>query len=1384
MTGIVFWVLVVLTGSQLVTVAGEPVAHVTYFSTIATREIYINQAIVIDASDSVHTSSGTLYYTFVYDDGTPSVGPTTSATDLHFFNTNGNIKVEVTVNDNTGGSTTNAGKMAPVIRFHVPVVKRPACFQFSVNGTNSETSFMYRYNSNSGANLTVLSQAHGKNGADASKDSTTFQFASLGEIPYLKVNNLSHVEYFRFDDNNQLQEQSWAVDFPRSLIQGSSSFVIGSVLSSGQSILGCTLDDSEFEFLDATFGTKLGDTLADLGSSPAQGVNIKTTNYQPSLFRIRPSSCSPSTAAAVLGIANPSVSYNGALVFITTDSFGPLTEIRDLLRMSSGTPGNFTVCKKSTWAECETLVVHDLVLSVNRAVCLTNQGLLVSGVNSEASSSLLDWTLIGEISPAITSLFSTGSMNSDYVQLFLNTRCENTVPKIHLVFRPDISSISSSTGLQSSLYQALEPFLTWTKLTIDTSVVSVTDGPYDIASAALNEDQNIVTIMIGIRKKVGNIWGFSKVKTILMSVENSQVTRTQAGFVFPSGDEMVGMDYHENEFDLYAYGSSVYWSVDNGISFFKLNTLVPGSYGISFSSSMYDKSFAIATSSKGVLYGKVGTDFCQPVEDPFYVDASASSTTTFHAIGQTNLGKVQKVSFSVPKTYPTSSSSYPTGFLLTVDGAVRGSSSPFLKTSLLPSNSIMRNSDNKPYSALAPVFINDITVIFFTQTDPRVNTNVDFNGVTLTTEQKAQYNAYTKFHQFHYSEQITSRSQVGSAEIEEVVEGTLYSACKASIKAPFEHVTNTQSPALKATISVGGYTLVYDTPTGTADNSLKYGSLSLAYPNVDSLTTQQVTLDLTLTNPGDEGWLYSDVGKSVLLNNGTFFITELVGKLQVKANVVQRMAYAGSAAPDKWYMYDFRLWDELAQVNVQTLTIGAAVAGESTVTLSAGSFQFTAAFVGKVLSTTFDYGATGGHGIFSQYISATQMKVREIKAFTAGVKNAGQFSIFDMADSNVYTPLISAPTYTVHSSNCSYDEFYSNAPARNWYLDRSETVVVESVIKYRSKLWPSNFKRVRANSLFYSVGNSSVINVTTLDTSVEVSNDTYSIRINIQGRSTTGSSVLSIRATDSMPICKNTSQDIQIFTECPPSKRAAWILPYGLTENDILYGDPKEKDGTHRLEFLPVNYRPPSYMGAAIPLTDNIYNGDPSEDLYRTTYKVSKESGKFKQCKDKANRAECGCTTRQRWIPFASNSDCVDRVIRYSIEENEFYPNFQIFEDNKPTKAMTLRYTLTELNGRTDYCPQEAASCSSKAELDSVIFDPAKNKSMLFSGSELYHFRMTVVKDNNTFCDISTELMIYIYDPSLPERIQWAIMAITSVAFGGVLLVVYLWYNYTRKGSY
>ena len=56
----------------------------------------------------------------------------------------------------------------------------------------------------------------------------------------------------------------------------------------------------------------------------------------------------------------------------------------------------------------------------------------------------------------------------------------------------------------------------------------------------------------------------------------------------------------------------------------------------------------------------------------------------------------------------------------------------------------------------------------------------------------------------------------------------------------------------------------------------------------------------------------------------------------------------------------------------------------------------------------------------------------------------------------------------------------------------------------------------------------------------------------------------------------------------------------------------------------------------------------PMLPLEKDFFPESVKLAKYKQCDGKANREACGCTDEQRVSPNVADSDCIDRVRRYT----------------------------------------------------------------------------------------------------------------------------------------
>ncbi|EHB02611.1 Cation channel sperm-associated protein subunit beta [Heterocephalus glaber] len=141
-------------------------------------------------------------------------------------------------------------------------------------------------------------------------------------------------------------------------------------------------------------------------------------------------------------------------------------------------------------------------------------------------------------------------------------------------------------------------------------------------------------------------------------------------------------------------------------------------------------------------------------------------------------------------------------------------------------------------------------------------------------------------------------------------------------------------------------------------------------------------------------------------------------------------------------------------------------------------------------------------------------------------------------------------------------------------------------------------------------------------------------------------------------------------------------IPY----EDWISGVHKDSQGFNQIKTLPVNYRPPSIMGIAIPLTDNFYHADPSKPIPRNLFHKSKEAGKYKQCANASTREECNCTNEQKLSHAVAFSDCKEKVPRFKFPVTQYPISLEIFSDNKfvPVKSPYF-VTVTEVNRRKNW---------------------------------------------------------------------------------------------------
>ncbi|KAI5937037.1 Cation channel sperm-associated protein subunit beta [Manis javanica] len=231
---------------------------------------------------------------------------------------------------------------------------------------------------------------------------------------------------------------------------------------------------------------------------------------------------------------------------------------------------------------------------------------------------------------------------------------------------------------------------------------------------------------------------------------------------------------------------------------------------------------------------------------------------------------------------------------------------------------------------------------------------------------------------------------------------------------------------------------------------------------------------------------------------------------------------------------------------------------------------------------------------------------------------------------------------------------------------------------------------------------------------------------------------------------------------------------------DWISGIHKDRQGFNLIKTLPVNYRPPSNMGIAIPLTENFYHADPSKPIPRNLFHKSKKSGKFKQCANVSTRKECNCTNDQKFSHAVAFSDCREKVPRFKFPVTQYPISLEIHsEDGHIPVQYPYLVTVTEVNRRENWelkhsVPENIKKLKDHFEL--ILHAPVYNPlglNLSIKGSELFHFRVSVVP-GVTFCNLVEEFQIYVDEVPLPFPGHALIAVAAAVVLGGLIFTAFM----------
>ncbi|XP_069853824.1 cation channel sperm-associated auxiliary subunit beta-like isoform X1 [Dipodomys merriami] len=305
-----------------------------------------------------------------------------------------------------------------------------------------------------------------------------------------------------------------------------------------------------------------------------------------------------------------------------------------------------------------------------------------------------------------------------------------------------------------------------------------------------------------------------------------------------------------------------------------------------------------------------------------------------------------------------------------------------------------------------------------------------------------------------------------------------------------------------------------------------------------------------------------------------------------------------------------------------------------------------------------------------------------------------------------------------------------------------------------------------------------------LDVSVNGSfdnTDSYSIDISVTSRSVyQGSTSLALVMWEASSECFVTTLVPTLKSSCSYLRAMRHIPSMVIPPEDWLSGEHQDSQGFNRIKTLPVNYRPPSNMGIAIPLTDNFYHADPSKPIPRNLFHKSQETGKYKQCAGASNREECNCTNDQKLSDSVAFSDCKEKVPRFKFPVTQYPVSLEIYsEDGLIPVKPTYLVTVTEVNTRKNWelrhtIPENIKKMKRYLEpvLGASVYNPL-GLNLSIKGSELFHFRVSVVP-GVTFCNLVEEFQIYVDDVPLPFPGHTLIAVATAVVMGALIFTVFM----------
>lgn len=520
----------------------------------------------------------------------------------------------------------------------------------------------------------------------------------------------------------------------------------------------------------------------------------------------------------------------------------------------------------------------------------------------------------------------------------------------------------------------------------------------------------------------------------------------------------------------------------------------------------------------------------------------------------------------------------------------------------------------------------------------------------------------------------------------------------------------------------------------------------------------------------DSGWRGEDIGKTVRLSSGISFIitackslTSAFGRLPTSWNGTG--TYIGVYEEGTWFLIDLRPFHAFRPISSPVLRVYQTDnGGVQADIVNDEQFAFSSENVGDVLKYE------RGWGVIASVASASASILK------AGIlipgNYTGNWGVYK-ADATMsrescipYIPNPQFQGWWLAEDECRHF-LVEDPPSRLelYHLDSGENLsftlrAISKGIADKDPTKPLLRVYIGNTLLFY------------VESSYQFSNMNHTLEVTLTKRPfISGISSINVRLHQTASLlCKKASYTVH--GDCPPTKKLRFLYPLSFSLDDFLNAEIADSKGIVRNLKLPFNYRAPSPRGKAIPMSKNIYNVDPQKPLYKTTYAVTRVTLRYKQCKGKDRRSNCGCTNQMRGSSLVKHSDCIDTVYRMMFSET-LTPRFVVLQEDREEEPLRFPFYLEELNQRRDFIILSASDLTFSG-LSSPVLKQERNSSIQFEGSGLYHFRARIVQENYTFCALTDDFMVFVVDTPLPFPVNDVVRACTGMGFASLLFFVYI----------